>query len=221
MRCSDAKRLCCGHLDRELTRAEVEAFQAHLRDCPECAAQVEQLEECVELLRGLPEIDPGRGFLECVQEKIRAAEAGERPLPADERSWSQRVREWAGALTLRPAMAAGVWLLCGILLGGGVARLAWNTPGDSPGAASNLVDAAPQALPRGGGEAAGLGVQSPFRDLDLEHLVAATDTNRFEPEYLLEPYVQDPQRGLVPASMDYLREVTGDRDAQNDVYTVF
>ena len=219
MKCSDVKRLCCGHIDGELACTEEEELQAHLRECPECAAQLEQLADCVDLLHGLPSVDPGPTFYDCVRRKIAAAEAGDLQLTPEAQPWGDRLRDWWGGLTMRPAMAAGVWLLCGILLGGGVARLAWYAPGEGTTSGPNLV-AVPPAGDLSGGYA-DLEGGSPLSDLNLDHLAAVSDTNRLEPEFLLEPYVQDPQRGLVPAGMDYTRGVAGDREAQNDVYTVF
>ncbi|MBD3237287.1 MAG: hypothetical protein GF330_11320 [Candidatus Eisenbacteria bacterium] len=222
MKCSDAKRLCCGHLDGELSCAEDEALQEHLRECPACAAQAEQLGACVELLHGLPDVEPGPGFYECVREKIRAAEAGELQVMPETLGGRARVRAWLDGLRLRPAMAAGLWLLLGIVLGGGVAHLAGNSSGEAP-----ATEPAPLAVEAPGGDDVGgdamaqAGVRSPFWDLELDEPGSRSDTNRFESEFLLEPYVQDRQGGLVPAGMDYQRGVAGDRDAQDDVYPVF
>lgn len=236
MNCNEAKRRLSAYLDRDLTFEEEERLKEHLVLCQECADEEEQLECLVDLLHGLPEVDPGEGFLAAVQARIAEAEAGgaaaydDDLLPglSDERpSWGDRIRAAWASMWLRPAMGVALGLVIGLMIGLGgssddgvtPAVRSWESPGLAQGGAagepslfdSELAGDAERRAPDGYG---------PFDDIDLSHLDQAGDV---DDEYILEPFVRDPLRGLVPAGSgtDLQRTVSGDRNAQSDVYIIF
>lgn len=220
MKCCEAKRLLRGYLDRELSYNEEVEFKQHLADCPACSDEVGAMEECVALLRNLPETDPGPGFHAAVMEKIRQAEA--RAFVPDEpvESWLDRLRATLGAGLLRPALVGAISLVAGILIGGGAVRMVLSGGGPTFLAAQPAQTAA--LSPAAPAQPAVVTTESPISDLALDMHPAASDTSRYEsePEYLLEPYVPDSQRGLVPVGMDRVN-VGGEREAQGDAYVTF
>ena len=60
-------------------------------------------------------------------------------------------------------------------------------------------------------------VQSPLYDLSLDHLAA--DSSADGAEYVIEPYIPDPQHGVVPAGLQHT--VSGSRNSESEVYITF
>lgn len=78
MDCERILDLLPGHLDATLEEPERAAVEAHLRECPRCAAEEGALKETLALLRTLPPVKAPPAFLEGVRERI----AAERPATA-------------------------------------------------------------------------------------------------------------------------------------------
>ena len=227
MRCSEARRLCSVYLDRDLTFEEQSEFRRHLDGCPECAEELRQMQECVALLQSLPETDPGPEFCEAVCRKAREAEATGRAGGRVGFSLAEFFRARFSTPVLRPVMIAAAWLVMGVVLGGGSVYFAWNQGGDdaidlaeSSGGGATQVESGLVRVESAALQPESEAASGPFADLDLSHLWDAAESQP-EPEYMLEPYVADPQRGLVPAGMEYGRGASGDWDTQNDVYITF
>jgi len=225
MNCNDARRLCCGHLDRDLTYEQEAALREHVAVCPECAEQLGQLQGCVELLRSLPQVDPGPSFYEGVRARIRAAEC--LPDAASGRvDFGACLRDRLGAWFLRPAAMAAAGLALGLVLGGGAMKVAMEPAQQGQGelaAAERSVEAVAPSDPGSGEVNEPASSISPLADLDLSRVGTSADSalQRSQPEYLLEPFVSDPRRGLVPVGMEYIRGVSADRETQSDVYVTF
>jgi predicted anti-sigma-YlaC factor YlaD len=62
MDCIKAKSLLSEYLDRRLTAEEVANLEAHLQDCPGCAAELASLRQTVSLLSALPTVPIPRPF---------------------------------------------------------------------------------------------------------------------------------------------------------------
>ncbi len=219
MKCSEAKRRLSAHLDRDLTFEEEERLRAHLDMCEECADEEEQLQCLLGLLHDLPETDPGEGFLAAVQARIAEAEAGQPEAAYEPVRESLGLGEWLreafASAWLRPAMGAGVGLAIGLLIGfsggsggGGLAT----SPGTGlPGMADN-IEGVTEGIP------ADAVVDGPFADLELPD---SDNQEGMEEEYLLEPYMLDPEGQLVPRGSIGQRTVQSDRDSQSDVVITF
>ena len=104
----------------ELGPAEKERLDAHLRSCPDCAAEYASLEETLRLMDKRERPDPGPGFWEGYWDRLskrmlwETIEEGRRPsLAARVRGAFARLPGWS----LQAAGAAAL-LLLGILVGG-------------------------------------------------------------------------------------------------------
>jgi putative zinc finger protein len=77
MTCADISELCTPYLSGELEADRVRAFEDHLRDCPECAAEVELQRGIDSLLRGAilaERVDTG-----AIEDRARQWIAAEQP----------------------------------------------------------------------------------------------------------------------------------------------
>jgi anti-sigma factor RsiW len=227
MRCNAARGRFSAYLDHDLTFEEEARLKEHLERCQVCAAELVAVERVRDLLQALPVIEPGADFLDGVQRRVRAAQSGaatREAIPGEGPAglW----RRWQDRVWLRPALGAALGLLAGVMVGVHSPQLtAMLRGGDQrsePVAAVAEVRApgvamAPMVL------RTGASVSSPLADIDLSHLVSLSDSARLgaQPEYILEPYLPDPQRGLVPTGRGYGRMVSGSSDDQNDALITF
>lgn len=229
MNCNEAKRRLSAHLDRDLTFEEEEHLEAHLAECKECADEEEQLQCLVGLLHGLPDADPGENFLAAVQARIAEAQAGGAAADTyeDYADFGEPARpsvgEWLRAawssMWLRPAMGVALGLGIGLLIGFGGSSEDGVTPGLPAGGGPRMAATEPVSeFPAGEADLLATGVAGPFADIDLSHLEQGEDVSD---EYIIEPFVRDPNRGLVPAGSEVGRPASGDRDSQSDVYITF
>lgn len=226
MNCSQARRLFSAYMDRDLTFQEESDLRRHLQRCRGCAEEMARLEGVRDLLRALPEADPGPGFYEAVRGRIEAARGDPEPSLLDRRfSLAELLQKALAPARLRPVLGMALGLLVGLVIGIGGSRLGeWWAPG--AGTAPSLVRVGdPADLPEdsavfpdpGDGSETG-----PLADIDISHLRSPSDSLRLEgEEYILEPYMTDPQRGLVPVRFGHQRTVGSERDAQSDVYIIF
>jgi hypothetical protein len=202
-------------LDRDLTFEQEEGLRGHLSQCARCAEQLKELEGIQSLLRNLPVTEPGPQFYPSLCERIRQAR-GSIPEGSERRGLIERLQGVFAPQWLRPAMGMALALAAGLVIGfyGGGHGGGFET--SSSLGAPPIAQVSPSSLepgPEG----------SPIADLDLSHLSSLSDSLQLEgEEYLLDPYVRDPQRGLVPAGSGHQRTVGGSRgDDPSDVYITF
>jgi anti-sigma factor RsiW len=222
MRCSCAQCRFSAYIDRELDEDDEAELLEHLAQCSECSDELARLKETLGTLRALPEVDPGPDFYAGIQTMIHSA--GERFASTGGRRWSWA--RWLPAtpqLWLRPALGAALGLAAGIIVTASSPNLVAfvaGTPGTHPTAQQidyrETADAIAQARSASSSE-------SPLAGITLPPMRSATDSLNVasEPEYVLEPYVADPNRGLVPVGYSQGRVVGGDADSQSDVFVTF
>jgi hypothetical protein len=70
MNCEEIKDLSSDYLERRLTVSQVVPFREHLRICPDCRREVEELRKTVALIGSLDEIETWPDFLVQVNKKI-------------------------------------------------------------------------------------------------------------------------------------------------------
>jgi hypothetical protein len=70
MNCREIKEQSSDYLDRRLTPPETALFREHLRSCPDCRGEVEELRKTVALVGSLDEIETRPDFLVQVNNKI-------------------------------------------------------------------------------------------------------------------------------------------------------
>jgi anti-sigma factor RsiW len=223
MKCRTARKLFSAYLDAELNFADEERLREHLAQCRTCCGEVSALARTQRLVRGLPPIEPDPGFCESVLRRVRELPAASGAREELLRDGAAAVwRRWVQGAWLRPALGAALGLFAGVMVGVHAPQLADAVRGDRPAAPATAV-VAPPASPPAAAVRTPASVTSPLADIDLARLTTASDSARIgsEPEYVLEPYVTDPQRGLIPASGAYGRTVSGDWDGQNDAFVTF
>jgi hypothetical protein len=223
MKCSKVRGLFSAYLDKDLTFEEQGRLEEHLCGCSDCAAELGGLTRVRGLLQGLKPIEVGEDFCERVQQRVRAAQ----DQPESIEAWNvggvrDRWRWWQRQVWLRPALGAALGLVAGVLVGVNAPQLAGRSPATMPDAAP--IVAAPSPTAKGAsGAVTATPDAGPFSGIDLTNLASLSDSARLgaSPEYVLEPYVTDPQRGLVPATGAYGRAVGADWDDQNDAFVTF
>jgi Putative zinc-finger len=207
MNCNQARRLLSASLDKDTTFEEQSNLEQHLEACHDCTAEMEKLTSICGFLRSMPETDPGDNFLAQVQDQIRNAEPVMAPLPeAEGSSWLDGIREFFSIAWVRPALGGAVGLLAGLLInfGGAVNTTA---PNMVPMIAENET---PMEV---GGYVRHIADSGPFSEIDLPSLDSLNDSL----EYVLDPYVQDPARGLVPMGNSDVHQVNADGNTQRGV----
>jgi len=104
--CQSVRKKLSAYQDGEVTTAEKDAIDAHLRACEACRKQHEALLQTYRMLRGLPEIEPAPGLSRRIVDSATRAQ---------EPFW---VRALGEAFRLFPAPAAMVALAAaGFLVG--------------------------------------------------------------------------------------------------------
>jgi predicted anti-sigma-YlaC factor YlaD len=131
--CQSVRKKLSAYQDGEVTSAEIDFIDGHLRTCGACRKQHEALLQTYRMLGGLPEIEPAPGLARrIVDNAMRAQE----PL------W---VRSLGQAFRLFPANAAIVMLAAaGILIGTMLGNLL--TKGQFHSSPSSMVSFSDQAL---------------------------------------------------------------------------
>lgn len=79
MDCRRCRIISGRYLDGEATPAETEAFERHLRECPECARRHEDLRVLDLAHRGLRDVEPPAGLTERIVAAASAAGASRAP----------------------------------------------------------------------------------------------------------------------------------------------
>jgi len=218
MKCKGMCKRFSACMDRDLTFDEEAELREHLRTCPDCAREFDCLERMVGFLENLPETDPGPDFYAAVKRRIRTEcpDGFEAPENVPLR---ERLRGLWNVVVLRPAFGAAFFLAVGLAVGANAPRMA-HLVGSShepePLASSQTIATTPPVV---AGSPAVETVSSPLADIPLDPLSASADTVRLEgdPEFVFQRYMNDPQRGLVPAE-NYGRQVN---DNRNDVLITF
>ena len=85
MRCAKAREMYLSHYDGLLDEKERILLQQHLDVCAECAAFAEEMDRCLSLAHGLPDVEPAENFewnvkRRILEEKARAMRS--RPVKA-------------------------------------------------------------------------------------------------------------------------------------------
>ncbi len=117
MKCKETSERLDAYLDGELAPREALAVQAHLRECPRCAAELQELQRLSEAVQSLEGIVPPSDFSRRVRD---AAEARRdaiiqlRPLAA------QRLSRAASLIAALVMVVAGLWF--GASMGHSAAR---------------------------------------------------------------------------------------------------
>jgi hypothetical protein len=223
MKCSKARSLFSAYLDKDLTFEEQGRVEEHLCGCSDCAAELGGMTRVQSLLHGLAPLEVGEDFCERVQRRVREAQDQPETIPA----WSgggalDAWRWWQRQVWLRPALGAALGLVAGVLVGVNAPQLAGRSAATT--SVSAPMVAVPSLTTTGASGAGGVARDAgPFSGIDLTNLASLSDSARLgaSPEYVLEPYVTDPQRGLVPATGAYGRAVGADWDDQNDAFVTF
>ena len=105
MRCRGVRRYLGAYVDGEVASDRREAIKAHLDGCKACRAELESLKSSIELVEGLPQIEPSEGFEAAFWRRVRAMEH-------EAQSGSSWLQRFLGAPYLRPALAtAGALVL--------------------------------------------------------------------------------------------------------------
>ena len=78
---SSAEELMSAYLDRELDEEESAAFEAQLAASPEAQEELAELQQMLQLVKGLPEVEAPPDFYEKVAKKIRRRKLLEGDLP--------------------------------------------------------------------------------------------------------------------------------------------
>jgi anti-sigma factor RsiW len=98
------------YLERDLPTRERDRVASHLAQCPECRAELRDLEATVVLLRRLPDPELPPAFAETVMARVRAGEADPRGPLAWLRRLSEPTRAIPAALgILALAVGIGSW----------------------------------------------------------------------------------------------------------------
>jgi anti-sigma factor RsiW len=75
MRCSKAKKLFSPYIDRALTKAEAELFDAHIRDCNECRSRLEEMKVLHNAFSSMERLNAPYGFTTRVMANINEKRA--------------------------------------------------------------------------------------------------------------------------------------------------
>jgi anti-sigma factor RsiW len=71
MRCSKARRLLSPYIDKELTKAEAELFDAHVRDCIKCRTRLEEMQAMHDTFSYMEGLNAPLGFATRVMANIK------------------------------------------------------------------------------------------------------------------------------------------------------
>src|SRR5215471_13013182 len=107
MQCTEFDALLCEALDQTLTGARLEAFQAHLRSCPQCGPLFAEVEAGRGFMKSLELVEPPPFLVQDIladtigidTARLRATAAA-----APEPSWLERLQN-AGSAFIRPIFA--------------------------------------------------------------------------------------------------------------------
>lgn len=112
MQCHEIQESLSAYLDGMLDPSVMEAVDRHLKQCPVCRSEVEDLKMIVRLVRDLPEVEPPAGFRAELRAKLERV-----PAPSGKAGMMQKIsrRRWAGIIALAASFllvvgtAASVW----------------------------------------------------------------------------------------------------------------
>jgi anti-sigma-K factor RskA len=100
---SEYEQLAAGYVLGALEPDDEHVFQRHLGGCPECEANVRDLEEAVGTLAyAAPPVDPPETLWASIQREIRPEQRRVQPQPARRRRW------WSSPVVARLAAAAAI-----------------------------------------------------------------------------------------------------------------
>lgn len=227
MKCSCAQCRFSAYLDHDLDHDEELELRDHLQSCAECSSELAAVKETLSVLADLPETDPGADFYAGVTQMIHASgESFGGEEEARPRTFLGRLQlDWLTTGLLRPALGMAVGLVAGIILMTSSPPLVAFLGGGSKDGNGSPSPGEHRAIPetmanRETGDATS---GNPLAGIELPPLDSLSDVMGpdGEPEYVLEPYVPDPNGGLIPADRAYGRTVGSDWDSQSDVFVTF
>jgi anti-sigma-K factor RskA len=111
---SEYEQLAAGYVLGALEPDDEHVFQRHLGGCPECEANVRDLEQVVGTLAyAAPPVDPPETLWASIQREIRPEQRHVQPQPARRRRWwgSPVVARLAAAAAIVALVAVSVWNL--------------------------------------------------------------------------------------------------------------
>jgi anti-sigma-K factor RskA len=111
---SEYEQLAAGYVLGALEPDDEHVFQRHLGGCPECEANVRDLEQVVGTLAyAAPPVDPHETLWASIQREIRPEQRPVQPQPARRRRWwgSPVVARLAAAAAIVALVAVSVWNL--------------------------------------------------------------------------------------------------------------
>lgn len=109
MNCSHARKLFAASWDDETTQAEREWLEGHFSSCPACRREYEHYARTVELLGGLPRVEPAPDLPERVLQRVRRTESVPDSLPVGRPLWVP-IGSAMAAGALIALTLAGPWL---------------------------------------------------------------------------------------------------------------
>jgi anti-sigma factor RsiW len=98
--CAEAAEQVHAYADGWLSQAEVARLESHLRDCPECEAELRRVRAIKHAAASVPEVAPPASVRESVMAAVSARQARAQ----------HRLRPWAWAAMGTAAAGAAVWL---------------------------------------------------------------------------------------------------------------
>jgi anti-sigma factor RsiW len=116
--CKTAQALLSDYIDNALSARQTWDVEKHLSACPDCAAQLQQMQITVETLRSTPRYDTADNFMA----KLHARLDGLEPEMARTPALSTRLRDWVAGVqeTLRrrsaPALGMALAVSCAAAL---------------------------------------------------------------------------------------------------------
>lgn len=142
MLCERAEELYSDYIDGTIQKSLLVPLESHLKECPNCRAQVEELRQVWKMLDVAPVVEPPAGFREEVWRRIDTAAQVRQPRPR--LSWralfTRPVLGWAAAALLLVVLAGVVvpgkyksaWMLWPSSLFPSREKATWNITAGQP-----------------------------------------------------------------------------------------
>lgn len=109
-RCALIQRRLADYPDGELSALARRIISAHLKVCPDCRRELEELKEVERLYRAHPLPDPGEEFWQSFQQELHLKLAQVNQAPAPEPRWRRLPHYLAGTAALAAVLILAVYL---------------------------------------------------------------------------------------------------------------